>query len=44
MPGSDELNHANAFKIGGSWVGIETEGPERAAEPLIFTYDAWLGV
>lgn len=37
-------NHAQSFRSGGSWAGIETEGLERAAEPLIFTYDAWLGV
>ena len=37
-------NHAKSFRSGGSWAGIETEGPERAAEPLIFPYDAWLGV
>lgn len=38
MSGSDELNHANAFKIGGSWVKMVTEGAERTAEPPIFPY------
>ena len=37
-------NHAKSFRFGGSWAGIETDGLERAAEPLIFPYDAWLGV
>ena len=37
-------NHAKSSRSGGSWAGIETERPERAAEPLIFPYDAWLGV
>lgn len=37
-------NHAKSFRFGGSWAGIETEGLERTAEPLIFPYDAWLGV
>ena len=44
MPGSDELNHVNAFQIGGSWVKMVTEGAERTADPPIFTYYAWLGV
>lgn len=35
MPGSDELNHVNAFKIGGSWVKMVTEVAERTAEPPI---------
>lgn len=37
-------SHAKSFRFGGSWAGIDAEGPERAAEPLIFPYDAWLGV
>lgn len=37
-------NHAKSYRFGGSWAGIETEEPERDAEPPIFTYDAWLGV
>jgi hypothetical protein len=37
-------NHAKSFRFGGSWAGIEIEGPEKAAEPPNFTYDTWLGV
>lgn len=30
---SSMRNHAKSFRFGGSWAGIETEGPERAVEP-----------